>query len=112
MAGPALSYSMLYNLLVMPVGVVAATRVRPREESDRPSSRDVVEQAAHAAEADGSGLPVGVQIVARHWRDDVLLAVMVALEGYFAGCPDYPANPPRGVLARRVRRGWRTFLLR
>ena len=93
MAGTALSYSMLYNLLGMPARVVAATRVRPGEESDRPSSRDVVELAAHAAEADSSGLPVGVQIVARHWREDVLLAVMVALETYFGGSPDYPANP-------------------
>ena len=93
MAGTALSYSMLYNLLGMPAGVVAATRVRPGEESDRPSSRDVVELAAHAAEADSSGLPVGVQIVARHWREDVLLAVMAALEAHFGGSPDYPANP-------------------
>jgi len=42
MAGPALSDSMLYNLLGMPAGVVAATCVRPGEESDRPPSRDVV----------------------------------------------------------------------
>ena len=48
MAGPALSYSMLYNLLGMPAGVVAATRVRAGEEGDCPSSRDVVEQAARA----------------------------------------------------------------
>jgi fatty acid amide hydrolase len=94
MAGPALSYAMLYNLLGMPAGVVAATRVRPGEESDRPSSRDVVEQAARDAEAGSTGLPVGVQIVARHWREDVLLAVMAALETHFAGCPDYPASPP------------------
>jgi fatty acid amide hydrolase len=94
MAGPALSYSMLYNLLGMPAGVVAATRVQPGEESDRPASRDVVEQAARAAEADSAGLPIGVQVVARHWREDVLLAVMAALETHFAGRPDYPANPP------------------
>jgi fatty acid amide hydrolase len=94
MAGVALSYSMLYNLLGMPAGVVAATRVRPGEESDRPRSRDVVEQAARAAEADSSGLPVGVQIVARHWREDVLLAVMAALEAHFAGRPDYPTDSP------------------
>jgi fatty acid amide hydrolase len=94
MACVALSYSMLYNLLGMPAGVVAATRVRPGEESDRPRSRDVVEQAARAAEADSSALPVGVQILARHWREDVLLAVMAALEAHFAGRPDYPTDSP------------------
>jgi fatty acid amide hydrolase len=94
MAGPALSYAMLYNLLGMPAGVVAATRVRPGEEGVRPSSQDVVERAAHDAEADSTGLPIGVQVVARHWREDVLLAVMATLETHFAGRPDYPANPP------------------
>jgi fatty acid amide hydrolase len=92
MAGPAISYTMLYSLLGMPAGVVAATRVRPGEESDRPSSRDVVDKAARAAEAGSAGLPVGVQVVARHWREDVVLAVMTALETHFAGRPDYPAN--------------------
>jgi len=94
MAGPALSYSMLYTLLGMPAGVVAATRVRPGEESDRPFSRDLVERAARAAEAGSAGLPVGVQVVARYWREDVALAVMAALETHFAERPDYPANPP------------------
>jgi fatty acid amide hydrolase len=94
LAGPAISYTMLYNLLGMPAGVVAATRVRPGEESDRPVSRDVVERAARAAESDSSGLPVGVQVVARHWREDVLLALMAALESHFAKLPDYPADPP------------------
>ena len=84
MAGPALSYSMLYNLLGMPAGVVAATRVRPGEESE---SRLPVgtswSELARDAEASSTGLPVGVQIVARHWREDVLLAVMAALETHF-----------------------------
>jgi fatty acid amide hydrolase len=93
LAGPSVSYTLLYNVLGMPAGVVAATRVRPGEESDRPFSRDVVERAARAAEADSAGLPVGVQVAARHWREDVVLAVMAALEGHFAGRPDYPAYP-------------------
>jgi fatty acid amide hydrolase len=93
LAGSAVSYTSLYNLLGMPAGVVAATRVRSGEESDRPSSRDLVEQAALAAEVGSAGLPVGVQVVARHWREDVVLAVMSALETHFAQRPDYPANP-------------------
>jgi fatty acid amide hydrolase len=35
-------------------------------------------------------LPVGVQVVARHWREDIVLAVMAALEDHFRSTPDYP----------------------
>jgi len=37
---------------------------------------------------------VGVQVVARHWREDVVLGVMAQLETHFRGRADYPANPP------------------
>jgi fatty acid amide hydrolase len=94
MAGPALSYAMPYNLLGMTAGVVAATRVRPGEESDRPSSRDVVQQAARDAESGSTGLPVGVQIVARNWREDVLFAVMAALETHFRRSASTSIEPP------------------
>ncbi|HVE78128.1 MAG TPA: amidase family protein [Gemmatimonadaceae bacterium] len=90
----AACYSMLYNLLGMPAGVVAATRVRPGEESDRPPSRDLVERTAASVERGSAGLPVGVQVVGRHWREDVVLAVMAALEEHFSVREDYPAYPP------------------
>ena len=51
----AASYSLLYNVLGMPAGVVAASRVRGGEESDRPSSRDLAERAARKTEAGTSG---------------------------------------------------------
>lgn len=87
----AASYSLPYNVLGMPAGVVAATRVRAGEESDRPPSRDIAERTARRTEEGSVGLPVGVQVVARHWREDVALAVMAALEGHFRAQPDYPA---------------------
>ncbi|NTV65968.1 MAG: amidase, partial [Oscillochloris sp.] len=89
--GDYASYVQLYNVLGMPAGVVAATRVRRDEESDRRPSKDTVEQAARAVERGSAGLPVGVQVVARHWREDVALALMAALEGFFRARPDYPA---------------------
>lgn len=92
--GDTLSYTALYNLLGLPAGVVAATRVRPGEESDRPASRDVSDRAAKNVEIGSAGLPVGVQVVARHWREDVVLALMAALEEHFRAQPDYPAHPP------------------
>jgi fatty acid amide hydrolase len=88
------SYTMLYNLLGMPAGVLPATRVRAGEESDRPKSSDWVERAAGEVEKNSIGLPVGVQVVARHWREDVALAIMAALEEHFRAQPDYPARPP------------------
>jgi fatty acid amide hydrolase len=84
------SYAQLYNVLGMPAGVVAATRVRPGEESDRPASRDPIEQAARAVELGSTALPVGVQVVARHWREDAVLVVMAALEEHFRKQADYP----------------------
>jgi fatty acid amide hydrolase len=89
-----LLYSTLYNVLGMPAGVVAATRVRAGEESDRRPSRDNVERTARRVEAGSAGLPVGVQVAARHWREDITLAVMAALEEHFRGRPDYPTQPP------------------
>jgi fatty acid amide hydrolase len=76
----AASYSMLYNLLGMPAGVVPFTRVQPGEDKPDGSSRDLVENTARSVQRGSAGLPVGVQVVARHWREDVALAVMAALE--------------------------------
>ena len=90
----AMSYSTLFNLLGMPAGVVAATRVRDGEESDRAKSFDMVERMARKVELESAGLPVGVQVAARHWREDVALSVMLALEEHFKAQPDYPVNPP------------------
>lgn len=90
--GPAASYSMLYNLLGMPAGVVAVTRVKAGQESDRPSSKDAVEKAAREVEQGSAGLPVGVQVIARHWREDIVLAVMAVVERRLEGRPDYPAG--------------------
>jgi len=84
------SYSILYNLLGLPAGVVAAGRVGEGEECDRPASRDLVEKTARQVEQGSAGLPVGVQVVARPWREDLVLAGMAALEEHFGGRPEYP----------------------
>jgi fatty acid amide hydrolase len=94
-AGLATSYTLLFNVVGMPAGVVAATRVRPGEERDRPAG-DRVSQEARVVEAGSAGLPVGVQVAARPWREDVALAVLAALEEHFRARPDYPARPPLG----------------
>lgn len=88
------SYASLYNLIGLPTGVVAATRVRPHEESERRPGHDMVERAAYKVEHGSAGLPVGVQVAALHWREDVVLAVMKALEDDFRKLPDYPVHAP------------------
>ncbi|MFO8073043.1 MAG: amidase family protein [Polyangia bacterium] len=89
-------YAALFNLVGLPAGVVAAGRVGAEEESDRPASRDRVIRDAIAMERGSAGMPVGVQVVGRHWREDQVLAVMRYLEERFAAEEDYPvgAAPP------------------
>jgi fatty acid amide hydrolase len=90
--GPAASYSMLFNLLGWPAGVVGVTRVGATEESDRPATKDVVEKTAREVEQGSAGLPLGVQVAARRWREDVVLAVMSAIERRVKDAEDYPAG--------------------
>jgi amidase len=61
---PAFSYTMTYNLTGWPAVVVRAGSTR-------------------------GGLPIGVQIVARPWREDVALAVASIIEKDLGGyrCP-------------------------
>jgi len=78
---PAASYCYLPNLLGAPAGVVPWTTVRDDEQTYRPASRfDLVEHLASHATGHSKSLPVGVQVVARAWREDVTLAVLAALE--------------------------------
>jgi Asp-tRNA(Asn)/Glu-tRNA(Gln) amidotransferase A subunit family amidase len=88
----------LFNVLGMPAGVASIGRVRPGEESDRPASKDKAEQTARAAEQGSAGLPLAVQVAARHWREDIVLAIMAALERHFRRQPDYPARPPSAAV--------------
>lgn len=88
------AYAPLYNVLGYPAGVVPLTRVRPGEDLGRPQSRDMVEEAARKVEVGSAGLPVGVQVVARPWREHVALAVMSVLETMARQREDYPDCPP------------------
>lgn len=81
------SYATTYNILGLPAGVVPVARIRAGEESDRPPSGDLVVKALRKTEAGSAGLPVGVQVAARYWREDVALAVMAALEERFRQQP-------------------------
>jgi fatty acid amide hydrolase len=84
------AYACLYNLLGYPAGVVPISRVREDEQVGRLPSRDVIEKAALRVEQGSAGLPVGVQVVARPWREHVALAAMAAIERSARMRPDFP----------------------
>ncbi|MFX0205540.1 MAG: amidase [Candidatus Hodarchaeota archaeon] len=91
---PPMSYSILFNLLGMPAGVVSVTRVKEDEEEDisRKVSKDRAVRTAWEVEKDSVGLPVGVQVVGWHWREDIVLKVMEVLEEHFKTNDTYPIN--------------------
>ena len=74
------AYAGLYNLLGYPAGSVPVTRVRADEESSRATSGDLIEKLARKVEQGSAGLPIGVQVVARPWREHEALAVMQVIE--------------------------------
>jgi len=83
-------FAFVPNLLGVPCGTVAASRVRDDEESDRAETNEHIAKTARFVERGSRGLPVGVQVAALPHRDDVCLAAMTALEAHFASRPDYP----------------------
>ncbi|MFI5274061.1 MAG: amidase [Ktedonobacterales bacterium] len=87
-------YAVLINVLGYPAGVVPVTRVRAGEESDRKPSVDMVLRAARAAEQGTAGLPIGVQVVARPWREHQALAAMRAIEAGARASGEHPGMPP------------------
>jgi fatty acid amide hydrolase len=86
----ASSYSLLINLLGLPSGTFAMSRVAPGEDESRHHSRDKVLRTARLTDQGSVGLPVGVQVSSLPWREDLVLAVMLALEQASAGNPDFP----------------------
>jgi len=85
-------YLARYNVLNMPAGVVPVTRVRP-DETRRTRVSDRLDRRAAEVEARSEGLPVGVQVVGSHWREDVVLSVMQAIEDRARQSPDFPWTP-------------------
>jgi Asp-tRNA(Asn)/Glu-tRNA(Gln) amidotransferase A subunit family amidase len=92
-ASPAMSYCSVFNVLGLPAGVLPATRVAAGEESDRPRIADLSERALARIEQGSTGLPIGVQVASRPWREDLVLTVMRALEEEFRGNSGLDARP-------------------
>mgnify|MGYP001599081767 FL=1 len=88
------SYSMRYNFLNFPAGSAPIGRVRANETlRTLPARPDRFDKKSAAIEAGSAGLPLGVQIVAPPHRDDLVLALMLALDTAARSEPDFPLTP-------------------
>ena len=89
-----LSYMFRYVMFNFPAGVVPVTRVRDDETSwSGPQPIDDLSKRCASVLAGAAGLPVGVQVVARPYREEVSLAVMAAIEHARRGQTDFPHTP-------------------
>ncbi|MBL8739551.1 MAG: amidase, partial [Myxococcales bacterium] len=90
------SYSMLFNLVQFPAGVVPVGTVLESEAQRAPSgTEDRFELIAREVDSEAAGLPVGVQIAAPPFHDEEVLSLMLALERALAGSarPKVPRAP-------------------
>src|SRR5262249_27528241 len=87
------AYSCIYNALGFPAGVAPVTRVGADEQVGRKPSKDMVEQVALSVEEKSAGLPIGVQVAARPWREHVVLATMHTIEQIAKSRADFPVTP-------------------
>jgi fatty acid amide hydrolase len=88
----AASYAYLANFVGLPAGVVPITRVRAGEDGGRHVAIDKVKRQAAAVDRGSAGLPIGVQVAALPWREDLVLALLRALEEDFQSRDDYPGR--------------------
>ena len=86
------SYFGRYNLLGLPAAVVPVTRVRGDETDGLPRGDRIDRRAAAVAEQ-SQGLPVAVQVVGPAWREDIVLAVMSAVEDHARTGELFPFTP-------------------
>ncbi|XP_037626276.1 vitamin D3 hydroxylase-associated protein-like [Sebastes umbrosus] len=79
-----LSYTMLYNLLTFPAGVVTVSTVTAEDEEElkhfKGIHQDYWEKLFKQAVSGGEGLPVAVQCVALPWQDELCLRLMKEVE--------------------------------
>ena len=92
----SLGYMFRYSLLNMPAGVVPISRVTTADVRPAKTKPDRIDRKLALIDAQSVGLPVGVQVVARPYREDVVLAVMAGIEKVVRTHSDYPLTPIGG----------------
>ena len=89
----SVSYMFRYSLLNYPAGVVPVTRALPSDVTPASQDADRIDRKKAGIDADSVGLPVGVQVVARPYREDIALAVMKSLEQGIERDDNFPITP-------------------
>ena len=74
------SYTFIWNALQFPAGVVPTTRTREGETLYTSRHNDMFTQLAKRALSGSEGLPMGVQVVALPWADELCLRAMREVE--------------------------------
>lgn len=80
-----------WTLFNFPAGVVPVTRVQPGET--RYMGNDRVAKRATSILKGSEGMPIGVQVVARPFQEEKVLAVMAQIEKEATKLPDFPHTP-------------------
>lgn len=77
------TYTILYNILGFPAGVARVSEVQKHEAVGRKAGLDLRDKTAAKTEKMSAGLPLSVQIAARPWREDIVLALIENLHKRF-----------------------------
>ena len=76
---PAISYTGVYNLTGQPVGCVPITRETQVDQDNMasyPVKSDLTHQLAYNASLGAVGCPLGIQVVGRHYQEELVLHAM------------------------------------
>lgn len=93
--------TVLYNVLGYPAGVVPFTRVAPGEDGPAPEGETGFAQRLRETIVGSVGMPMGVQVVARPWRDHEALAAMAVIESAARAAGEHPGSPALVTSDRR-----------
>jgi len=80
---PAASYTCVYNLVGCPAGIVPVTRESSEDQtglSSYPVGSDFLHRVARNATIGAEGCPIGVQVVGRHYQEELVIHAMKEVE--------------------------------
>ena len=80
---PAFSYSVIWNLLDYPAGVVPVKLIEEGENVYESAVNDAYVRIAKENMKDSVGMPISLQIVGKPYQDEKVLRVMKIVQGYF-----------------------------
>ena len=73
--GPGGTYIIQNNIMGFPAGIATISKVKEAEDIPR-KSFDIVMRTAAKNEKTSAGLPLSIQIFARHWEDHIVIALI------------------------------------